>query len=68
MPAHVDAVLKSRATFAGVSLSVNFRGDLTHAASRPTVDELSARIAARGAVALGEPSEVIIRRLRDAGE
>jgi hypothetical protein len=55
-------------TLAGVSLSVHIRADLPGDSSRPTPDELASRIAARGSVVLNEPSEVIIRRLRDAVE
>ena len=61
-------MLKSRAALAGVSLSEYVRGVLARTAARPTPEELAARIRGRGEVSLGEPSEVSVRRLRDAGE
>jgi len=68
VPPEVHARLKARAALAGVSLSEYLRGLLTRAAERPSPDELAARIRARGAVELAEPSEVTVRRLRDEGE
>lgn len=61
-------VLKSRAAAKGVSLSEYVRQLLERAASRPTPEELSARIAAHGPVELPEPSEVAVRAIRDHGE
>ena len=68
VPEDVHAVLKSRAALAGVSLSEYVRGELARVASRPTPEELLARIHARGPADLGETPEAIIRRLRDALE
>lgn len=68
VPEDVHATLKARAALAGVSLSEYVRGVLARAASRPTPAELSARVQARGPVALSEASEVIVRRLRERGE
>jgi plasmid stability protein len=68
VPDDVHNTLKARATLAGASLSEYARGVLTRAASRPTPEELSARIAARGATERVEPSEVTVRALRDRGE
>jgi plasmid stability protein len=68
VPEDVHAVLKSRAALAGVSLSEYVRGELARVAGRPTPEEFIARVRARGPAELGEPSEVTIRRLRDALE
>jgi antitoxin FitA len=68
VPEEVHRTLKARAAIAGVSLSEYVRSVLTRTASRPTPSELSARVKARGAPALSEPSEVTVRRLRDHGE
>ncbi len=68
VPEEVHRILKSRAAREGVSLSEYLRTLLERDASRPTPQELSARIAARGTASLGEPSEVAVRRLRDVGE
>jgi antitoxin FitA len=68
MPEDVHAVLKSRAALAGVSLSEYVRGELTRVARRPSPEEFLARVRARGPAPLGEPSEVTVRRLRDALE
>lgn len=68
VPEDVHRILKSRAAASGVSLSEYLRTLLERDAARPTPRELSARIAARGAVELSEPSEITVRRLRDAGE
>jgi antitoxin FitA len=68
VPEDVHHTLKARAALAGVSLSEYARGVLARAASRPTPAELSARIAARGIVEDGEPSEVVVRAIRDQGE
>lgn len=68
VPEDVHRVLKARAAASGVSLSEYIRVMLARAASRPTPDELKARIQARGTVELSEPSEVAVRRLRDFGE
>ncbi|HEY2535539.1 MAG TPA: hypothetical protein VGI24_00975 [Solirubrobacteraceae bacterium] len=68
VPEDVHHTLKARAALAGVSLSEYARGVLARAASRPTPEELSARIAARGTVEGAEPSEVVVREIRDRGE
>jgi antitoxin FitA len=68
VPDDVHRTLKARAAVAGVSLSEYMRGLLARAADRPTPAELSARVKARGAAHLSEPSEVTVRRLRDRGE
>jgi plasmid stability protein len=68
VPDDVHATLKSRAVLSGVSLSEYLRTVLEREASRPTPEELSERIRARGAPAQLEPSEVTVRWLRDHGE
>jgi len=68
VPEEVHSVLKARAAMAGVSLSEYVRSVLARSAGRPTPEELSARIRARGAAPPGEASEVSVRRLRDNGE
>jgi plasmid stability protein len=67
VPEDVHRTLKARAAVAGVSLSEYVRSVLSRAASRPTPAELSARIAARGAVR-AEPSVLTVRSIRDQGE
>lgn len=68
VPEDVHRTLKSRAALSGVSLSEYVRGVLQRTASRPTPDELSARIAMRGAVELDESSEAAVRSIREHGE
>jgi plasmid stability protein len=68
VPDDVHRTLKARAAASGVSLSEYVRGVLERAARRPTPAELAARIAARGAVDLSEPSEAVVRSLRERGE
>lgn len=68
VPEPVHRALKSRAAASGLSLSQYLRDLLARTAARPTPEELSARIRARGPVHRDEPSEVSVRRLRDEGE
>lgn len=68
VPEDVHRTLKARAAAAGVSLSEYLRVILTRAASRPTPAELSARIAARGAVEPAQSNEDAVRSLRERGE
>jgi plasmid stability protein len=67
VPEDVHRTLKARAAASGTSLTEYLRELLAAAAARPTPRELAARIAARGAVRLKEPSERTVRRLRDRG-
>lgn len=67
VPDDVHCTLKERATMSGVSLSAYLRGVLTQAVARPTPAELAARIEARGAVSLGEPTEATVRDIREHG-
>ena len=68
VPDDVHRTLKARAAMSGVSLSEYLRSELTRMAARPPVDELVARIRARGEAKLSAPSEQLVRELRDAGE
>jgi plasmid stability protein len=68
VPEDVHATLKARAALAGVSLSEYVRGVLARTACRPSPAELSARVQARGAPTLSQPSELTVRQLRDRGE
>jgi len=68
VPEDVHHKLKARAALSGVSLSEYLRGVLGRAASRPTPEELAARIAARGAVQPAKPTEIAVRDIRDRGE
>ncbi len=68
VPEDVHRALKARSGAAGVSLSGYLRDMLARNAARPTPAELSARIQARGAVQLSEPSEQTVRSIRDHGE
>lgn len=68
VPESVHRTLKARAAASGTSLSEYLRDLLSRAAARPTPEELEARIRARGAVRLPEPSERSVRRLRSRGE
>jgi plasmid stability protein len=68
VPEDVHHTLKARAALAGVSLSEYIRGVLARTASRPTPTELSVRIEARGAAELAQPSEKVVRSIRDHGE
>lgn len=68
VPDEVHAKLKARAAASGVSLSEYIRAMLERKASRPTPEELEARIRARGPVQLSEPIEDTVRSIRDHGE
>ncbi len=68
VPDDVHRMLKARAAMSGVSLSEYLRGVLTRAVARPTPAELAARIEARRAVRLAEPTEITVRDIRDRGE
>ncbi|HLI31710.1 MAG TPA: hypothetical protein VKU89_03065 [Solirubrobacteraceae bacterium] len=68
VPDEVHRTLKARAAAAGLSLSEYLRGLLARSAARPTPSELQARIQARGALQPPEPSEQVVRLLRERGE
>jgi len=66
VPEDVHRKLKSRAAASGQSLTEYLREMLVRSTDRPTAAELTAQIEAREPIKLDEPSEVTIRRLRDA--
>jgi len=68
VPDGVHRTLKARAAASGVSLSEYVRAVLARTATRPTPDELAARIEARGTAAPAQPSEIAVRAIRDRGE
>jgi plasmid stability protein len=68
VPDEVHRTLKARAAASGTSLSEYVRVLLARATERPTPQELAAQIRARGTVRRKEPSEISVRRVRDAGE
>jgi plasmid stability protein len=57
--------LKSRAALAGMSLSDYLLSEIRHAAERPTIDELRARLESRPAVTLSVDSAEAVRAERD---
>jgi hypothetical protein len=68
VPEETHRTLKARAALAGTSLSEYLRSELVQVASRPTPEELVARVRAREPVKRDEPPAISVRRLRDAGE
>jgi hypothetical protein len=68
VPQEAHRTLKARAALAGTSLSEYLRTELVRIASRPTPEELAARVRARGTVERDESLDASVRRLRDAGE
>lgn len=57
--------LKARTAMAGMSLSDYLLDEIRHAAARPTVEELRARLDRRPAVTLVEPPAQAVRAERD---
>ena len=67
VPDEVHRTLKMRAAAAGMSLSDYVKRDLEIAASRPTLDEIDARVRERGPSRLRTETIVsTLRELRDA--
>jgi hypothetical protein len=67
VPDDVHRTLKMRAAAAGTSLSDYIKRDLEIAASRPTLDEIEARVRERGSTGLRSATIVsTLRELRDA--
>jgi antitoxin FitA len=58
--------LKARAAAAGMSLSDYLKRDLEEAAARPSLDEIDARVAARGSSGLR--TGTVLAALRDGRE
>jgi len=65
MPDAMHRTLKSRAALAGMSLSDYLLAELRKSAEVPTMEEISARIAALPPVTLSESPADIIRTERD---
>ncbi len=68
VPDEVHRRLKARAAAAGMSLTAYLREVLERSATRPTPAELSARIAARGAIEPDQTAERTVRSVREHGE
>jgi len=66
VPDDVHRTLKVRAAQAGTSLSEYVRAELELIASRPTPDELRARLQSRTPVEVHESAADVIREYRDA--
>ena len=62
----VHRTLKTRAAAAGMSLSDYVKRDLEEAAARPSLEEIDARVTARGRSALR--TGTVLASLRDARE
>jgi plasmid stability protein len=68
VPEDAHRTLKARAALAGTSLSEYLRAELVRVASRPTPEELVARVRSRQPVVRDEPVAISVRRLRDTAE
>jgi plasmid stability protein len=66
VPDEVHRTLKARAAAAGMSLSDYIKRDLEEAASRPSLEEIDARVAARGRTGLR--TSTVASALRDIRE
>jgi plasmid stability protein len=66
VPEEVHRTLKARAAAAGLSLSDYIKRDLEQAAARPSLDEIDARVAARGRSGLR--TRTVLSALADARE
>ncbi len=64
VPDEVHRTLKARAAAAGMSLSDYIKRDLEEAAARPTLEEIDARVVARGRSGLR--TRTVISALREA--
>lgn len=64
VPDDVQRVLKARAARAGQSLSEFVLAELKQVAARPTIDELTERIALRGRVDIAVPAAEILIQAR----
>ena len=66
VPDEVHRTLKSRAAAAGMSLSDYIKQDLEERAARPSLEEIDARVAARGKSRLRTPTVLsALREVRD---
>jgi antitoxin FitA len=64
VPDDVHRLLKARAAAAGMSLSDYLKRELEDAAARPTLEEIDARVRARGPS--GVTAESVLAALREA--
>lgn len=65
VPEETHRRLKARAAMEGMSMSDYILGVLKRLTDRPTIQELSARIAEQPPVTLPESAAEVIRRMRD---
>lgn len=65
VPDDVHRTLKARAALAGMSLSAYALDELSRIARRPTLEELDARIQARGATHVTTSAAEMIRTTRN---
>lgn len=66
VPDALHRQLKARAALSGMSLSDYLLNEIRHAAERPTLDELRARLQSRSAVAPAEAPAQAVRAERDS--
>jgi antitoxin FitA len=66
VPDDVHRTLKARAAAAGMSLSDYVKHDLEAAAARPSLEEIDARVTARGRTGLR--TDTVVAALREARE
>jgi plasmid stability protein len=67
VPDELHRRLKVRAAERGMTLSDYLLAEVEQVADKPTLSELMNRLAAEEPVALDEPPEITIRRIRDTG-
>lgn len=67
VPARIHRTLKARAALAGMSLSDFLLREIERVASRPSQEELLARLAKRPRSHRGPPVEEIVREARQTG-
>lgn len=65
VPEEIHRRLKARAALEGMSMSDYILGELKRLTAKPTIQELSARIAEQPPVELPESAAAVIRRMRD---
>jgi plasmid stability protein len=68
VPDELHRTLKVRAAKAGMTLSDYLLSEIERVAEKPTLAEMMERLRSRDPVELDEPSDVTIRRFRDADD
>jgi antitoxin FitA len=68
VPDELHRTLKVRAAKAGMTLSDYLLSEIERVAEKPTLSEMMERLRSRDPVELDEPSDVTIRRFRDADD